>query len=73
LPGVEWVEYSFQNFEHLVEHPYEIRDGHIWGSEEPGHGLVISELARRTWRRPDVLTRAELGHVPPQQRLQHVG
>ncbi len=33
-----------------------------------------SELARRTWRRPDVADLApNLGHVPPQQRLQHVG
>jgi L-alanine-DL-glutamate epimerase-like enolase superfamily enzyme len=73
LPGVDWVEYSFQNFEHLVEQPYEIRDGRIWGSQQPGHGLVISELARRTWRRPEVLARNELGHTPPQQRLQQTG
>jgi L-alanine-DL-glutamate epimerase-like enolase superfamily enzyme len=70
LPGIEWLEYSFQNLEHLVEQPYEIRNGRISGSEQPGHGLVISEFARRTWRRPEVLTRNELGHVPPQQRLQ---
>src|SRR3954467_3611197 len=69
LPGVDWLEYSFQNFEHLVEQPYEIRDGHIYGSEAPGHGLVVSELARRTWRRPEVLSRAEQTHVPPQLRL----
>jgi L-alanine-DL-glutamate epimerase-like enolase superfamily enzyme len=73
LPGVDWVEYSFQNFEHLVEQPYEIRDGRIFGSHQPGHGLVISELARRTWRRPEVLARNELGHTPPQQRLQQTG
>jgi L-alanine-DL-glutamate epimerase-like enolase superfamily enzyme len=73
LPGVDWVEYSFQNFEHLVEQPYDIRDGRIFGSNQPGHGLVISELARRTWRRPDVLARNELGHTPPQQRLQQTG
>ncbi|MFL6549280.1 MAG: mandelate racemase/muconate lactonizing enzyme family protein [Povalibacter sp.] len=70
LPGVEWLEYSFQNFEHLVEQPYEIRDGRIYGSEQPGHGLMISEIARRAWRRPEVLPRNELGHEPPQQRLQ---
>jgi L-alanine-DL-glutamate epimerase-like enolase superfamily enzyme len=69
LPGVEWLEYSFQNFEHLVEHPYEIRDGRIFGSESPGHGLVLSELARRTWRRPDVVGRGGHTHVPPQMRL----
>ncbi|MEO8061597.1 MAG: enolase C-terminal domain-like protein [Pseudomonadota bacterium] len=69
LPGVEWLEYSFQNFEHLVEQPYEIRDGRIFGSEAPGHGLVVNELARRTWRRPEVVLRDEKSHVPPQLRL----
>jgi L-alanine-DL-glutamate epimerase-like enolase superfamily enzyme len=73
LPGVDWLEYSFQNFEHLVEQPYEIRDGRIYGSEAPGHGLIVSELARRTWRRPDVLRRGEQGHVPPQIRLRPAG
>jgi L-alanine-DL-glutamate epimerase-like enolase superfamily enzyme len=73
LPGVEWLEYSFQNFEHLVEQPYEIRDGHIFGSEAPGHGLVISEIARRTWRRPEVLSLGEKSHVPPQLRLRPSG
>jgi L-alanine-DL-glutamate epimerase-like enolase superfamily enzyme len=73
LPGVEWLEYSFQNFEHLVEQPYEIRDGRIFGSEAPGHGLVVSELARRTWHRPDVLSRGDQTHVPPQMRLRPSG
>jgi L-alanine-DL-glutamate epimerase-like enolase superfamily enzyme len=73
LPGVDWLEYSFQNFEHLVEQPYEIRDGRIFGSEAPGHGLIVSELARRTWRRPEVTPRGEQGHVPPQLRLRPSG
>jgi len=73
LPGVEWLEYSYQNFDHLVEQPYEMHDGRIWGSQQPGHGLVVSEAARRTWRRPDILPRAELGEAPPQQRLQRAG
>jgi len=72
LPEVEWVEYSYQNFEHLVEHPYEIRDGLIYGSEAPGHGLVLSEAARREWRRPQILERTALGKAPPQCRL-HTG
>jgi L-alanine-DL-glutamate epimerase-like enolase superfamily enzyme len=72
LPGVEWLEYSFQNFEHLVEQAYEIRDGRIWGSEAHGHGLVISQSARRIWRQPKVLAHHELGHVPPQQRLHKI-
>jgi L-alanine-DL-glutamate epimerase-like enolase superfamily enzyme len=69
LPEVEWLEYSYQNFEHLVERPFEIRDGFIWGSESPGHGLVLSEAARREWRRPQILDRAALGKAPPQCRL----
>lgn len=73
LPGVEWVEYSYQNFEHLVEQPYEIRDGRIWGSQQPGHGLVLSESARRQWHRPEIQARADLGAAPPQQRLQNAG
>ena len=70
LPEVQWVEYSYQNFEHLIEKPLEIRDGLIWGSEAPGHGLVLSETARRDWHRPEVLDRAALGEAPPQCRLQ---
>jgi len=70
LPEVQWVEYSFQNFEHLIERPLEIRDGLIWGSEAPGHGLVLSEAARRDWHRPDVLERSALGEAPMQCRLQ---
>jgi L-alanine-DL-glutamate epimerase-like enolase superfamily enzyme len=47
LPEVEWLEYSYQNFEHLVEQPYDIRDGFIHGSSAPGHGLVLSEEPAR--------------------------
>lgn len=46
LPGVRWLEYSFQNFEHLVEEPYRIADGLIHGHEVPGHGLRLSKEAR---------------------------
>jgi L-alanine-DL-glutamate epimerase-like enolase superfamily enzyme len=64
LPEVEWLEYSFQNFEHLVEQPMEIRDGWIHAPDRPGHGLVLSEAARREWARPLVLSRDELGDAP---------
>jgi len=47
LPGVRWLEYSFQNFDHLVEQPFEIVDGHIHARDVPGHGLELSETARR--------------------------
>jgi L-alanine-DL-glutamate epimerase-like enolase superfamily enzyme len=46
LPGVRWLEYSFQNFDHLVEQPFTIRDGMIFGSDRPGHGLRLSRTAQ---------------------------
>jgi len=66
LPEVGWLEYSFQNFEHLVEQPYTLRDGKIWGSSAPGHGLVLSETARRTHHCPHIVAAAELPAAPPQ-------
>jgi hypothetical protein len=64
LPEVEWLEYSFQNFEHLVEQPVEIRDGWAYAPDRPGHGLVLSEAARRDWARPEILPREKLGAAP---------
>jgi L-alanine-DL-glutamate epimerase-like enolase superfamily enzyme len=69
LPEVEWLEYSYQNFEHLVEQPYRMQDGLIHGSEASGHGLVLSDEARTRWHQPDLLDRTALGEAPPQQRL----
>jgi len=69
LPEVQWLEYSFQNFEHLVEQPYTIKDGMIHGSNSLGHGLVLSESARLKYRRPDIALRTDLPPAPPQQRL----
>lgn len=54
LPEVEWLEYSFQNYGHLVEQPMEIRDGWIYAPDRPGHGLVLSEEARLSWARPQI-------------------
>ncbi|WP_044558933.1 mandelate racemase/muconate lactonizing enzyme family protein [Azospirillum sp. B4] len=73
LPEVEWLEYSYQNFDHLVEESYRMEDGYIHGREVPGHGLVLSEEARRVWRRPAILDRADLGAAPPQVRLARAG
>ena len=47
LPGVRWLEYSFQNLDHLVEERFDITDGFIHGRDVPGHGLQLSETARR--------------------------
>lgn len=41
LPEVEWLEYSFQNFDHLVERPIEIADGWAHAPDRPGHGLTL--------------------------------
>lgn len=60
LPAVRWLEYSFQNFEHLVEQPYTIRDGVIHASAQPGHGLVLDAEARRIHHQPALLSRDEL-------------
>ncbi|WP_240648366.1 mandelate racemase/muconate lactonizing enzyme family protein [Pararobbsia silviterrae] len=64
LPETEWLEYSFQNFDALVEEPIPIRDGVAIAPEQPGHGLVLSEYARRELRRPDVFDASELGPPP---------
>lgn len=69
LPEVEWLEYSFQNFDHLVEQPIEIRGGWARAPDRPGHGLVLSETARKEWSRPRLLPRAELGEAPHNPRL----
>ena len=70
LPGVEWLEYSFQNFEHLVDQPYEVSEGRIFSDpRRRATGWFLNDPACRTWRRPDVLMRGEQGHVPPQMRL----
>jgi L-alanine-DL-glutamate epimerase-like enolase superfamily enzyme len=69
LPEVEWLEYSFQNYDHLVEQPVEIRDGWAYAPDRPGHGLVLSETARKDASRPRVLSRDELGPPPENKRL----
>ena len=69
LPEVEWLEYSFQNFDHLVDQPIEIRDGWAYAPDRPGHGLVLNETARREWSRPTLLPRSELGEAPHNPRV----
>jgi L-alanine-DL-glutamate epimerase-like enolase superfamily enzyme len=52
LPGVQWLEYSFQNFDHLVEEPFVIADGLIRGKTAPGHGLKLRREVREKHRQP---------------------
>jgi L-alanine-DL-glutamate epimerase-like enolase superfamily enzyme len=68
LPEVDWMEYSFQNFDHLVDEPILIEDGYAYGPDRPGHGLVLSETARTQWRRPELLGRDDLGQAPHNPR-----
>lgn len=69
LPEVEWLEYSFQNFDHLVDEPIDITNGWATAPDRPGHGLVLSETARRDWARPHLLDRSDLGSAPANPRL----
>jgi L-alanine-DL-glutamate epimerase-like enolase superfamily enzyme len=69
LPEVQWLEYSFQNFDHLVDQPVEIRDGWAYAPDRPGHGLVLNETARREWARPNLLPRSKLGEAPFNPRV----
>lgn len=69
LPEVQWLEYSFQNYDHLVEQPVEIRDGWAYAPNRPGHGLVLSEAARRGWSRPTLLAPGALGAPPHNPRV----
>ena len=52
LPECDWMEYSFQNTSHLLERPVEITDGHAYAPDVPGHGLALSERARRDFAAP---------------------
>ncbi|CAN5259631.1 mandelate racemase/muconate lactonizing enzyme family protein [soil metagenome] len=64
LPEVAWLEYSFQNYDHLVDEPVAIRNGWAFATNRPGHGLVLSETARQKWKRPKVLSNEEVGEAP---------
>ena len=65
LPEVEWLEYSFQNMDHLVEEPMVIKEGWITAPDRPGHGLVLSKAARTQWSQPEMISRDKLGPPPP--------
>jgi len=68
LPEVRWLEYSFQNYDHLVDQPIEIAEGWAVAPDRPGHGLVLSESARSSWHRPHVLNQADVGTAPDNPR-----
>ena len=46
LPEVNWLEYSFLSYNHLLETPIEFRDGYALVPDRPGHGLRLADAAR---------------------------
>ena len=64
LPEVDWLEYSFQNYNHLVEAPFAIAGGFITAPDAPGHGLALSAAARREHAAPSVLDPKDLPPPP---------
>lgn len=64
LPEANWMEYSFQNYNHLVEQPIVIEDGFARAPDRPGHGLVLSEAARREFAVPEPLAGSALPPAP---------
>lgn len=64
LPECRWMEYSFQNYAHLLEESVRIEDGFAYAPDRPGHGLRLSERARREWAAPEVLPDEALPEAP---------
>lgn len=68
LPEVQWLEYSFQNYDHLVNEPVRIENGWAYAPNRPGHGLTLSETARKQWSRPNIVPHDKL-EMPKNERL----
>jgi L-alanine-DL-glutamate epimerase-like enolase superfamily enzyme len=64
LPELDWLEYSFQNYNHLVETPIRFENGHAIAPERPGHGLALSDAAR-TLHAVDTVAEGLRPAVPP--------
>jgi L-alanine-DL-glutamate epimerase-like enolase superfamily enzyme len=57
LPGDTWMEYSFLNWNALVETPVRLEGGYAYAPEGPGHGLRLSPQAVARY------AQAEIGEV----------
>jgi L-alanine-DL-glutamate epimerase-like enolase superfamily enzyme len=67
LPECRWLEYSFHNTAFLLEEPVRIEGGWAYAPDRPGHGLKISDMARREFRTPasgDVVPRSRVPAPP---------
>ena len=52
LPEVNWLEYSFLAYNHLLETPIEFCDGFALVPDRPGHGLRLADSVRSEFARP---------------------
>ncbi len=52
LPEANWLEYSFQDYNQLVNEPVQFDGGYALAPDRPGHGLTLSEAARTEYARP---------------------
>jgi len=53
LPEVWYLEYSFQDYNRMVETPVQFADGYAFAPDRPGHGLTLSEYARHELAKPE--------------------
>ena len=53
LPEVNWMEYSFLSYNHLLETPIQFQEGYALLPNRPGHGLRLSENARSEYAQPE--------------------
>ncbi len=54
LPEVKYLEYSFHDYNQFVVEPVRFEGGYAIAPDRPGHGLAISDVARRELAQPDV-------------------
>lgn len=54
LPEARWLEYSFHDYDQIVEEPIHFEGGYAIAPDRPGHGLMLSEAAREELARPEV-------------------
>ena len=54
LPEVNWLEYSFLSYNHLLESPIQFHGGYALLPERSGHGLRLAESARTEYAQSEL-------------------
>jgi L-alanine-DL-glutamate epimerase-like enolase superfamily enzyme len=54
LPEARWLEYSFHDYDVLVDEPVRFEAGYAIAPERPGHGLALSRRGIEEHARPNV-------------------